>query len=122
ASCGLDAVVAAHHEHVLLPGAWRLDARFPRTTIEALGIEVELQRLSREQVEELVVALADADEPVEVLADEYRNVPPEERGVPEPLQARAPAVSVAPRPAQPAMPSLQLLGPVRLHGADPQAV
>ncbi|MFC5094432.1 LysM peptidoglycan-binding domain-containing protein [Amycolatopsis plumensis] len=120
--CGPDAVVAAHHPDVLLPGAWCLDVRGPRTAVEDLGVDVELQRLSPEQLDELVAALADADDPVEVVADEYRNVPPEESGVPEPLAARGPTVSVRPRPLTPAAPSLLLLGPVRLVGADPQAV
>ncbi|WP_410644572.1 LysM peptidoglycan-binding domain-containing protein [Amycolatopsis sp. lyj-346] len=105
----LDAVVTARGEGVRLPSAWHLDVGSQRTTVEALGEEVELQRLTPAQVDELVVALAEADEPVQVPADDYRNVPLDESGAP--VQAAAAA-----------MPSLQVLGPVRLHGADPQAV
>ena len=56
------------------------------------------------------MALAEADEPVQVPAD-YRNVSIDESGAPEPVRAVAAA-----------MPCLQVLGPLRLHGADPQAV
>lgn len=119
---GYDAVVTALDDDLLLPDAWHLDATGPFTTVQVLGEDVELQRLSPEQVSELVAALADADEPEQVQADEYRNVPPEETGVPEAVHVTDPAVSVDPRPVAVGMPSLQLLGPIRLHGADPEAV
>ncbi|NBH02877.1 LysM peptidoglycan-binding domain-containing protein [Amycolatopsis sp. SID8362] len=119
---GYDAVVTALDDDLSLPEAWHLDATGQFTTVKILGEDVELQRLSPEQVSELVAALADADEPDQVQADEYRNVPPEEIGVPEAVHVPEPAVPVDPRPVATAMPSLQLLGPVRLHGADPEAV
>ncbi|RSM41030.1 LysM peptidoglycan-binding domain-containing protein [Amycolatopsis balhimycina DSM 5908] len=118
----LDAVVAAHDEDVVLPGAWHLDVTTRFTAVEVLGEDIELQRLSPVQVSELVSALAEADEPKQVLHREFRGVPPEKKGVPEPHQAREPTRPVVMRPAVAAMPSLQMLGPVRLHGADPQAV
>ncbi|MBE8519344.1 LysM peptidoglycan-binding domain-containing protein [Amycolatopsis sp. H6(2020)] len=105
---GLDAVVTARGEDMRLPSAWHLEAGDQRIAVEALGEEVELQRLTPAQVDELVAALAEADEPVQVPAD-YRDAPIDESGVPEPVQVAA-------------LPSLQVLGPVRLHGADPQAV
>jgi hypothetical protein len=122
---GIDAVVTARGDDVELPGAWHLDLRNQFTPVEILGEDVELQRLSPTQVSELVAALADADDIAEserVSTDESRKVPPDESDVPEAVQVRDPQVSIAPRPAATAMPSLQLLGPVRLHGADPQAV
>jgi DNA-binding SARP family transcriptional activator len=82
-------------------------------------VEVELQRLSPTQADELVTALAEADEPFQVPSEDYRNVPPEESGVPEPVPTTASAVA---RPAPAVTPSLQVLGPVRLLGADPRAV
>ncbi len=118
----LDAVAAAHDEDVVLPGAWHLDVTNRFTPVAVLGEDIELQRLSPAQVNELVSALVEADEPEQILHHEYRGVPPEEEGVPEPRQAREPAGSVVPQPAATPRPSLQLLGPVRLHGADPQAV
>ncbi|MDQ7805595.1 LysM peptidoglycan-binding domain-containing protein [Amycolatopsis sp. A133] len=118
----LDAVVAAHDEEVVLPGAWHLDVTNRFTPVEVLGEDIELQRLSPAQVAELVSALAEADEPNQVLHYEYRGVPPEEEGAPEPRQAREPPALVAPHPTVAASPSLQLLGPVRLSGADPRAV
>ncbi|WP_410574951.1 LysM peptidoglycan-binding domain-containing protein [Amycolatopsis sp. cmx-4-61] len=117
---GLDAVVAAHGYDVRLPGAWHLDVANQYTPVETLGEDVELQRLSPAQVGELVAALADADEPDQGPADRRRNVPQEESDVPDPVRVREPAVAVSLHPT--ATPSLQLLGPVRLHGADPQAV
>ncbi|WP_206795816.1 LysM peptidoglycan-binding domain-containing protein [Amycolatopsis sp. MtRt-6] len=121
-SLRLDAVVAAHDEDVVLPGAWHLDVTNRFTPVEVLDEDIELQRLSPAQVGELVSALAEADEPKQVLHHEYRGVPPEEEGLPEPRQTCEPAAPVAPHPTVAATPSLQLLGPVRLHGADPQAV
>jgi DNA-binding SARP family transcriptional activator len=61
--------------------------------------------------------LADADEPVQVPADNYRNVPPEESGIPAllPLHASAPSNPGA------ATPAVRLLGAVRVDGADPHA-
>ncbi|MEV4144397.1 BTAD domain-containing putative transcriptional regulator [Amycolatopsis sp. NPDC049691] len=105
---GLDAVVAACGD-VRMPSAWHLEIGDQRAAVDALGEEVELQRLTPTQVDELVAALAEADAPVQVPAEGYYNVPLDESGVPEPVQAVA-------------LPSLQVLGPVRLHGADPQAV
>jgi len=106
---GLDAVVTARGEDVRLPSAWHLEIGDQRAVVEALDEEVELQRLTPTQVDELVAALAEADEPVQVPADDYRNVPLDEIGAPQPVQDAA-------------MPCLQMLGPVRLHGVDPQAV
>jgi hypothetical protein len=93
---GIDAVVAAHGEDVVLPGAWHLDVGKQGTAVEALGEEVRLQKLTPAQVDELVAALADADEPVEVPADDYRNVPLKE-GAAEPVQAHAPMGVLYPR-------------------------
>ncbi|MGW4525023.1 BTAD domain-containing putative transcriptional regulator [Amycolatopsis sp. NPDC004378] len=108
---GLEAVVTVHSDELLLPGAWRLDVGTPRTFVRPLGEEVELQKLTSRQVDELVAALARADEAVQVPAEPYRNVPPEEAGLPGPV----PAAGSTTR-------SLQVLGPVRLLGADPRAV
>ncbi|WP_410597096.1 LysM peptidoglycan-binding domain-containing protein [Amycolatopsis sp. lyj-23] len=118
----LDAVVAAHEEDVVLPGAWHLDVTNRFTPLEVLGEDIELRRLSPAQVAELVSALAEANESNQVLHDEYRDVPPEENGLPEPYQAREPVKPVMLDSTVTATPSLQMLGPVRLRGADPQAV
>ncbi len=102
---GVDAVVAAYSDETPLPGAWQLDVSSRFTAVEALGEDVELQRLLPAQVSELVAALAD-----ELTAP----------------QAEKPFVSsevpAAVEPVTTATPSLQLLGPVRLRGVDPQAV
>ncbi len=117
---GLAAVVAAHGDKVPLPGAWHFDVANQYTSVEALGEDVELQRLLPVQVSELVAALAQADEPDHEPADENRNVPPEKSDEPDLVQVRPSAVSVSPHSTS--IVSLQLLGPVRLYGADPQAV
>ncbi|SEF38405.1 LysM domain-containing protein [Amycolatopsis pretoriensis] len=117
-ACAVDlaAVVTVDGDGLSPVGAWRLEIGASSTFVAAWGEEVELQKLTPSQVEELVVALASADDPVQVPVESYRNVPPEETGVPEPLRPLEPAVQLPPRPA------LQVLGPVRLTGADPGKV
>ncbi|GLY38827.1 hypothetical protein Amsp01_048510 [Amycolatopsis sp. NBRC 101858] len=110
------AVVTGRSEDVPLPGAWHLDAAAGRTLVEPLGETVELQRLSPVQEQELVAALAAADNPTQVPADGFENVPSEQTCV-------SPVVQPSPSAASaPATPFLRLLGPVRLDGADPRSV
>ncbi|WP_410633793.1 LysM peptidoglycan-binding domain-containing protein [Amycolatopsis sp. cmx-4-83] len=112
------AVVAPCGEGLILPSAWHLDVGSARSFVEPLGEDIQLQRLSAEQADELVSALTSADEAIQVPAEEYRNVPPEDTGVPARLK-REPDQPDQDRPAQP---FLRLLGPVLLEGVDPQAV
>ncbi|MFE5564717.1 LysM peptidoglycan-binding domain-containing protein [Amycolatopsis japonica] len=77
---------------------WRLDISAKSTMIDELGIEVELQRLTATQVEELVVTFGIEDKAEQVPADGQAEIPFE------------------PRPVT--GPDLRLLGPVGLHHVD----
>ncbi|HEY3509812.1 MAG TPA: LysM peptidoglycan-binding domain-containing protein [Kribbella sp.] len=107
---GPAAVVTVHGGEMSFPRAWFLNSSTASTLVEPVGEDVELQKLTASQVEELVAALTSADDARPVQVEAFKNVPPEETGVPEPL----PTVEVTP--------SLQVLGPVRLNGVDPSRV
>ncbi|WP_233629730.1 LysM peptidoglycan-binding domain-containing protein [Amycolatopsis sp. WAC 04197] len=81
---------------------WRLDVAGKSTVIDELGIEVELQRLTAEQAEELVGTLTAEDNAELVPVHEELDV------VLEPLSVEGP--------------ELRLLGPVGLHNVDPARV
>ncbi|KFU78433.1 LysM domain-containing protein [Amycolatopsis lurida] len=95
----LAAVVAAD---VSVSDGWRLDVSAKSTLVDDLGIEVELQRLTVEQAEELIATLIAEVDAEQVPAGEYLDVPfvpPSTTG-----------------------PELRLLGPVGLHNVDPANV
>jgi LysM repeat protein/DNA-binding SARP family transcriptional activator len=81
---------------------WRLDVSAKSTSIDELGIEVEPQRLTVDQAEELIATLTAEANAEQVPADEF------------------PAVPFVPQPAT--GPELRLLGPVGLHNVDPMKV
>ncbi|MGW5715121.1 hypothetical protein ACWEVP_03060 [Amycolatopsis sp. NPDC003865] len=116
---GLDAVVTALGDGVELPGAWHLDVDEQPAHVEALAEDVELQQLTPEQASELGTALAEAGERPQNPADEPRAGVTAAPGL---RQVRTPVVSVVPRPVPTKAPFIELLGPVRLRGADPGAV
>ncbi|WP_370942012.1 BTAD domain-containing putative transcriptional regulator [Amycolatopsis sp. cg5] len=106
------------------PGAWELDLGATPTHIEALGADVELQRLGTADVHELIAMFAAADAAVQVPAEDFRNIPPEPTEIPETLdadQVLAPCPSTVDVPAEhedPTVPEIRLLGPVRLCNLD----
>ncbi|UMP06717.1 LysM peptidoglycan-binding domain-containing protein [Amycolatopsis sp. EV170708-02-1] len=83
-------------------GAWRLDVSGKSTSIDELGIEVEPQRLTVDQAEELIATLAAEANAEQVPAVESPDVP----FVPQSATG----------------PELRLLGPVGLHKVDPMKV
>ncbi|MFJ4099874.1 LysM peptidoglycan-binding domain-containing protein [Amycolatopsis japonica] len=83
-------------------GGWWLDVSGKSTSIDELGIEVELQRLTVEQTEELIATLTAEANAEQVPADGQVDVP----FVPQPATG----------------PELRLLGPVGLHNVDPMKV
>ncbi len=95
----LAAVVAAGAS---VSDGWTLDVSTKSTLIDDLGIEVDLQRLTVDQAEELIAALTAEAKAEQVPADGYPDVPFE----PSPVKG----------------PDLRLLGPVGLHNVDPMKV
>ncbi|WP_410599778.1 LysM peptidoglycan-binding domain-containing protein [Amycolatopsis sp. lyj-90] len=100
-----------------LPGAWQLDVSRRPTPVDVLDLDVDLQRLTSEQAEELVAALTATDTFEQAPADDYRNVPPESDELPEPVELVVGAWEASEH-EQFAGPELRLLGPVCLHGVD----
>ncbi|UUV29921.1 LysM peptidoglycan-binding domain-containing protein [Amycolatopsis roodepoortensis] len=95
----LAAVVAAG---AAAPDGWKVDVSAKSTVIHDLGVEVELQRLTVDQAEELIATLTAEVKAEQVPADDYPDVPFEPRS----------AIG----------PELRLLGPVGLHNVDPTKV
>ncbi|MFD8494832.1 BTAD domain-containing putative transcriptional regulator [Amycolatopsis sp. NPDC059657] len=121
----LAAIITAADDAHPLTGAWELDLSTNPTPVEALGLDVELQRLTPAHVNELVAALAAADNAVQAPAEEYRNVPTEPEDIPEPLntdellvaETTAPECDTADWP-DPVVPLIQVLGSVGLKNVD----
>ncbi|EME51719.1 hypothetical protein H074_36089 [Amycolatopsis decaplanina DSM 44594] len=95
----LAAVVAAS---TAASDGWRLDVSTKSTLIDDLGIEVEFQRLTVDQAEELVATLTAEVKAEQMPANDSPNVPAE--------------------PPSATGPELRLLGPVGLHNVDPTKV
>ncbi|MEU0788472.1 LysM peptidoglycan-binding domain-containing protein [Amycolatopsis sp. NPDC005961] len=93
------AIVTAAPDTALLPGAWRLDVGGDRTFVDELGTDVELQRLTPDQVAQLTTNLI-------------------EPTIREPEPEREPPAATHEIPT----PAIRLLGPVSLTGVDPTAV
>lgn len=82
-STSLAAVITGPaEEHAALPGAWEIDVSTPSPVVDGLGT-IELQRLTAENVRELVAAFAAAENTTQVPAEDFHNVPPEAEGIPE---------------------------------------
>ncbi len=97
------AIVTAVPDGALLPGAWRLDVGSDSTFVDELDTNVELQRLTPDQVTQLTAGHAEP----EVFEPEPQ---------PEPAPAPPAVAHEIPTPA------IRLLGPVSLTGVDPAAV
>ena len=97
------AIVTVIPEGQVLPGAWSLDAGTGCTFVDELDTEVELQRLTPDQVTQLIAGHAEPKAP-------------EPEPQPEPTSSPPAVANEVPVPA------IRLLGPVSLIGVDPEAV
>ncbi|MEU8637661.1 BTAD domain-containing putative transcriptional regulator [Amycolatopsis sp. NPDC048633] len=97
------AIVAVVPDGEVLPGAWSLDAGTGRTLVAELDMDVELQRLTPDQVTQLTAGRTEPEAPE-----------------PEPQPEPMPSPSAVAREVR--APAIRLLGPVSLIGVDPAAV
>lgn len=140
---GLAAVITGGEPDQAPAEAWHLDAGDDPAMVAELGMSLRPQRFTKPQQQQLVAALASADDTTQVLAEDYSQVPAEPETMPDPLleaESDAPGTVVEldqvldaatqshidssdearERPVN--EPEIKLLGPVRLVGVDPAQV
>lgn len=143
---GLAAVITGGDPDQAPAGAWHLDAGDDPATVAGLDMSLRLQRLTKAQQQQLVSALASADDTTQVPAEDYSQVPAEPETIPDPLLEAEPDAPSTVAELDHVLdaattshtddvgsfdeagqlpvnePEIKLLGPVRLVGVDPAQV